>query len=107
MAKNKPHGDRKKECMAKISHTRQASQWQKVNKVRMKIDKRNAWQNKPHKTSKSRQKVNKVRMEIDKISHMEIEKRNAWQNKPHKTSKLMPEGEQGKDGNRQKKCMAK
>jgi hypothetical protein len=32
----------------KISHTRQASQWQKVNKVRMKIDKRNAWQNKPH-----------------------------------------------------------
>jgi len=44
-----------------------------------------------------------------KISHMEIEKRNAWQNKPHKTSKstLMPEGEQGKDGNRQKKCMAK
>ena len=42
-----------------------------------------------------------------KISHMEIEKRNAWQNKPNKTSKLMPEGEQGKDGNRQKKCMAK
>jgi hypothetical protein len=51
----------------------------------MKIEERNAWQNKPHKTSKSRQKVNKVRMEIEernawqKISHMEIEKRNAWQ----------------------------
>ena len=42
-----------------------------------------------------------------KISHMEIEKRNAWQNKPHKTSKSMAEGEQGKDGDRQKKCMPK
>jgi hypothetical protein len=59
----------------------------------MKIDKRNAWQNKPHGDRKK--------------ECMEIEKRNAWQNKPHKTSKIMPEGEQGKDGNRQKKCMAK
>jgi hypothetical protein len=39
----------------------------------MKIEERNAWQNKPHKTSKSRQKVNKVRMKI--------EERNTWQNK--------------------------
>jgi hypothetical protein len=52
---------------------------------------------------------------------MEIEERNAWQNKPHgdrrkecmeknkphKTSKSMVEGEQGKDEDRQKKCMAK
>jgi len=51
----------------------------------MKIEERDAWQNKPHKTSKSRQKVNKVRMKI--------EERNAWQNKPH--------------GDRKKKCMAK
>jgi hypothetical protein len=56
----------------KISHIRQVSQCQKMNKVRMD----------------------------GKISHMEIEKRNAWQNKPHKT-------EQGKDRDRQKKCMAK
>jgi hypothetical protein len=59
----------------------------------MEIEKRNAWQNKPHKTSKS--------------MAGEQGKRNAWQNKPHKTSKLMPEGEQGKNGDRQKKCMAK
>jgi hypothetical protein len=51
----------------------------------MKIEERDAWQNKPHKTSKSRQKVNKVRMKI--------EERNAWQNKPH--------------GDRKKECMAK
>ena len=38
---------------------------------------------------------------------MKIEERDAWQNKPHKTSKLMPEGEQGKNGDRQKKYMAK
>jgi hypothetical protein len=37
----------------------------------MEIEKRNAWQNKPHQTSK-------VRIEIDK--------RNAWQNKPHEKS---------------------
>jgi hypothetical protein len=58
----------------------------KVNKVRMKMEERNARQNKPR---------------------VEIEKRNAWQNKPHKTSKSMAEGEQGKDEDRQKKCMAK
>ena len=83
----------------KISHTLKASQWQKVNKVRMEIDKRNAWQNKSRedrekemhgKISHTRQasqwqKVNKVRIEIDK--------RNAWQNKPH--------------GDRKKECMAK
>jgi hypothetical protein len=76
----------------KISHIRQVSQWQKVNKVRMEIEERNAWQNKPHgdrkkgmhgKISHTRQasqwqKVNKVRMEIDK--------RNAWQNKLHEKS---------------------
>jgi hypothetical protein len=56
----------------KISHIRQVSQWQKVNKGRM-----------------------------------EIEERNAWQNRPHKTSKSMAEGEQGKDGDRRKECMAK
>ena len=56
----------------KISHIRQVSQWQKVKKVRM-----------------------------------EIEEKNAWQNKPHKTSKSMAEGEQGKDGDRRKECMAK
>ena len=41
----------------------------------MEIEKRNAWQNKPHTKSKN---VNKVRMKIDK--------RNAWQNKLHKKS---------------------
>ena len=65
----------------------------------MEIEERNAWQNKPHKTSKSRMH--------GKICHMETGKRNAWQNKPHKTSKSMAEGEQGKNGDRQKKCMAK